>query len=60
MSVQEVAELQGFSVDSPVFPESVPTAERYRLLGNAVCVHLSRLVGVECARILREEWRAAA
>lgn len=60
LSVQEVAGLQGFSVDSSVFPESVPAAERYRLLGNAVCVHLSRLVGVECARILCEELRAAA
>lgn len=62
-SVEEVCRLQGFDPDQrdkPVFPDTVPPAERYRLLGNAVCVHLSRLVAQECSRILDEEVRGKA
>ena len=50
LSVKEVAQLQGF--DGADFPD-VPEAEQYRLLGNAVCVKLARLLADACARILR-------
>lgn len=59
-SVEEVCRLQGFAPGECVFPDAVPPAERYRLLGNAVCVHLSRLVAEECSRILEEELREEA
>ena len=51
LSVQEVGWLQGFDVEVPIFPE-IPESEQYRLLGNAVCVHLASLVGRACAEIL--------
>jgi len=54
LSVAEVAQLQGFDAQDLLFPD-IPTPERYRLLGNAVCVHLARLVGAICAEILRED-----
>ena len=63
MSVSEVAKLQGFETSEPLFPADVPEAERYRLVGNAACVHLTALVGAECLRILRPadgtQWQAA-
>lgn len=53
LSVSEVATLQGFAgVD---FPTEVPEPERYRLLGNAVCVQLARMVGEACLMALREQ-----
>ena len=54
LSVQEVAALQGFDADEALFPE-IPIQEQYRLLGNAVCVHLAHLVAYECAAILKGE-----
>ncbi len=51
LSVEEVARLQGFDETESLFPD-MPAAEKYRLLGNAVCVHLARLVGQACADIL--------
>lgn len=61
MSVSEVAGLQGFETRGPLFPIEVPEAERYRLVGNAACVHLTALVGMECLRILTDSsrWQAA-
>ena len=54
LSVEEIARLQGFETREPLFP-AVPEAEQYRLLGNAVCVHLAHLVGRACAEILLGE-----
>ena len=54
LSVAEVARLQGFDAHDSLFPD-IPTPECYRLLGNAVCVHLARLVGTICTNILDEE-----
>ena len=54
LSVDEVASLQGFETDNPLFPPAVPEKDRYRLVGNAACVHLTALVGSACAQILRE------
>ncbi len=54
MSVDEVAGLQGFKTCEPLFPDDMPETERYRLVGNAACVHLTALVGSACARILTE------
>ena len=53
LSVPEVAALQGF--DTVDFPPEMPEAEQYRLLGNAVCVGLARLVGESCAAALGEQ-----
>ena len=55
LSVAEVARLQGF--DGADFPEDMPEAERYRLIGNAVCVGLARLAGEACADALKEAGR---
>lgn len=52
LSVAEVARLQGF--DGADFPDDMPEAERYRLIGNAVCVGLARLAGEACAEALKE------
>ncbi len=52
LSVEEVAQLQGFDSKADLFPD-IPTHEKYRLLGNAVCVGLASLLGAECASILR-------
>ena len=52
LSVAEVARLQGFGSQERLFPD-MPTAEQYRLLGNAVCVHLAHLVGSICSGIIR-------
>ena len=54
LSVAEVAQLQGFEEPDSLFPE-IPQAERYRLLGNAVCPQLAAIAAKQCARILREE-----
>ena len=55
LSVDEVAGLQGFDTDDPLFPPVVPEKDRYRLVGNAACVHLTALVGSVCVEILREQ-----
>ena len=54
MSVYEVASLQGFATTELLFPPTLPESERYRLIGNAACVHLTALVGSVCHRILEE------
>ena len=54
LSVDEVARLQGFDGEDDLFP-NIPVAERYRLLGNSVCVGLAHLVGKLCLEILRGE-----
>ena len=51
LSVDEVASLQGFDEEETLFRE-IPVSEQFRLLGNAVCVHLAHLVANECAEIL--------
>lgn len=57
LSVGEVAALQGFNAVGELFP-SIPVAEQYRLLGNAVCVDLAHLMGSACANILNGEVNA--
>ena len=52
--VLEVARLQGFDEAESLFP-GMPAPEKYRLLGNAVCVHLAQLVGQACVDILDGE-----
>ena len=54
LSVNEVARFQGFDSTDELFPD-IPSTEQYRLLGNAVCVGLARLVGGMCAEILTNE-----
>lgn len=51
LSVEEVALLQGF--DEEYFPE-LPKSEKYRLLGNSVCVDLAHIVGRQCVSVLQE------
>ena len=53
LHVSEVARLQGFDPDDLLFPD-IPVSEQYRLLGNAACVHLTRIVAERCVDILRE------
>ena len=47
LSIDEVAELQGFDKAEVLFPE-LPDNEKYRLLGNAVCPKLAQAVGARC------------
>ena len=54
LTVAEVAQLQGFDDPQALFPD-IPQAERYRLLGNAVCPKLAAIVANQCAQILQEE-----
>ena len=54
LRVNEVARLQGFSKPATLFPESIPTNERYRLLGNAACPSLARLAGERCIGALKD------
>ena len=51
LRIEEVARFQGFDSPDSLFPD-IPEAERYRLLGNAVCAKLARIVGARCADIL--------
>ena len=53
LRVEEVARFQGFESPDALFPE-IPEKERYRLLGNAVCAKLARVVGTRCAEVLQE------
>ena len=53
LQVDEVARFQGFDSPESLFPD-IPETEQYRLLGNAVCAKLARIVGELCAAILRE------
>lgn len=46
LRIDEVAQLQGFDAEA-LFPE-LPDNEKYRLLGNAVCPKLARVVGERC------------
>lgn len=54
LTVAEVAQLQGFDEPDALFPD-IPQAERYRLLGNAVCPKLAAIAANRCAQILQEE-----
>ena len=54
MSIDEVASLQGFESTESIFPAAVPDTERYRLVGNAACVHLTSLAASACLSILKE------
>ena len=54
LSSGEVAHLQGFDAAQELFPD-MPEAEKYRLLGNAVCVGLAHLIGKMCMEILNGE-----
>ena len=47
LSIDEVAELQGFDRREALFPK-LPDNEKYRLLGNAVCPKLAQVVGATC------------
>ena len=51
LSVKEVAKLQGFDCVDSLFPD-IHSTEQYRLLGNAVCVGLARIVARHCGDIL--------
>lgn len=53
LSVDEIARLQGFDDQRNQFP-SIPNSEKYRLLGNAVCVKLAQVLARECREILME------
>lgn len=53
LTVEEVAKLQGFKIDDQLFPD-IPDSEKYRLLGNAACVHLVNRVAKICSTILME------
>ena len=54
LTVEEVARLQGFNTSASLFPDLTPQAQ-YRLLGNAVCPELARLVARECFEYLMLE-----
>ena len=54
LGVDEVARLQGFSDPHNLFPAEITVTERYRLLGNAVCVDLATMVAGRCIEILVE------
>lgn len=54
LSIAEVAQLQGFEPGEDLFPEGTPSNEQYRLLGNAVCPKLAKLVGERCHEALLE------
>ena len=53
LTVEEVAKLQGFEIDNQLFPD-ISDSEKYRLLGNAACVHLVNRVAKICFTILME------
>lgn len=52
LRIDEVAQLQGFDTEA-LFPE-LPDNEKYRLLGNAVCPKLARVVGERCLSELQK------
>ena len=54
LSVAEVAALQGFAGSKRLFP-NIPESEKYRLLGNAVCVSLARIVAAQCRKALESQ-----
>ena len=54
LSVKEVATLQGYDSHDQIFPD-IPDQEKYRLLGNTVCVNLAYLMGRKCTDILNGE-----
>lgn len=55
LGLDEVAHLQGFDDVANLFPADTPSAEKYRLLGNAVCVKLAANLASQCLQILTEE-----
>lgn len=54
LGVDEIARLQGIREPDDLFPDHVTGAERYRLLGNTVCVDLATLVAKRCQGVLSE------
>ena len=48
LGVDEVARLQGFAEPETILFPDLPVPAKYRLLGNAVCVHLAALAGRAC------------
>ena len=53
LSPTEVARLQGFE-DLEVFPVGMSRAQKYRLVGNAVCVQMACLVATEIRKVLEQ------
>lgn len=51
LSTAEVASLQGFNGATSLFP-TLTESQKYRLLGNAVCVSLARMVADRCRHAL--------
>lgn len=54
LSIEEVAKLQGFNVDGDLFP-AIRDNEKYRLLGNSVCVKLAEKLAITCYNIFQQE-----
>ncbi len=54
LGVYEIARLQGIADPESTFPEGLTATERYRLLGNAVCVDLAAAIAARCRKILVE------
>ena len=54
LAVDEIARLQGIADPESIFPVGLTAAERYRLLGNAVCVDLAAAIAARCREILVE------
>ncbi len=60
LRVSEVARLQGFTEpEAALFPSTVPTNDRYRMLGNAACPGLARIAAAQLREALEEAaaWR---
>ena len=51
LNVGEVAGLQGFGMHKSLFPK-IPEKEKYRLIGNAVCVEFGYFVSKRCKEAL--------
>ena len=58
LRVSEVAQLQGFDEPKHLFPDDVPSHERYRLIGNAACPRLVEIAARSCLKALVEECNA--
>ena len=56
LQIDEVAKLQGFDAPAGLFPD-IPSNDKYRLLGNAVCPRLAYSVASACRDILAQEYR---
>ena len=55
LQISEVARLQGFRSGETSFPDAISRDNKYRLLGNAVCPDLARLVAGVCFKILSQK-----